>query len=90
MAEHTDMGPAAFMWPPDRVWSAAADNHSPCGSVAGVGNRTEFPLSKLHFRTSNKQDSLTLKTGGGQIALVTQDDAWDLELSIAHTNSKPP
>lgn len=49
MATHNDMGPAAFMWPPDRVWSAAADNHAPCGSVAGVGNRTEFPLGKaLH------------------------------------------
>ncbi|KAM4066603.1 GPI anchored protein [Hirsutella rhossiliensis] len=39
-----DMGPAAFMWPPDRVWSAAADNTAPCGSVARVGNRTGFPL----------------------------------------------
>lgn len=43
-AEYDDMGPAAFMWPPDRVWSAAADNTSPCGSVADAGNRTEFPL----------------------------------------------
>lgn len=40
-----DMGPAAFMWPEDRVWSAAADNTAPCGSVARVGNRTNFPLS---------------------------------------------
>ncbi|KAL2207813.1 hypothetical protein CC79DRAFT_1368670 [Sarocladium strictum] len=69
MATHDDMGPAAFMWPPDRVWSAAADNQAPCGSVAGVGNRTNFPLS------------------GGQIALVTQDDAWDVELSVAHVDS---
>ncbi len=42
-----DMGPAAFMWPPDRVWSAALDNTAPCGSSASVGNRTQFPLSKL-------------------------------------------
>ncbi|KAF5123323.1 hypothetical protein E5D57_011235 [Metarhizium anisopliae] len=40
-----DMGPAAFMWPEDRVWSAAADNTAPCGSVARVGNRTNFPLN---------------------------------------------
>ncbi|POR33767.1 Uncharacterized protein TPAR_06041 [Tolypocladium paradoxum] len=39
-----DMGPAAFMWPPDRVWSAAMDNTPPCGSVAGASNRTAFPL----------------------------------------------
>lgn len=38
------MGPAAFMWPADRVWSAAADNTAPCGSVASVVNRTDFPL----------------------------------------------
>jgi hypothetical protein len=39
-----EMGPAAFMWPEDRVWSGAMDNTAPCGSVATAGNRTEFPL----------------------------------------------
>ncbi|QPG96434.1 hypothetical protein C2857_004181 [Epichloe festucae Fl1] len=39
------MGPAAFMWPPDRVWSAAADNTAPCGSVDSVRNRTNFPMT---------------------------------------------
>lgn len=39
-----EMGPAAFMWPPDRVWSAVADNTAPCGSIAGVSNRTQFPM----------------------------------------------
>ena len=42
-----DMGPAAFMWPADRVWSAAADNTAPCGSVSGVTNRTAFPLREF-------------------------------------------
>lgn len=41
----TDMGPAAFLWPPDRAWGEAQDNTAPCGSSAGVTNRTEFPLS---------------------------------------------
>ncbi|KAF5676544.1 glucoamylase III (alpha-1,4-glucan-glucosidase) [Fusarium heterosporum] len=40
-----DMGPAAFMWPPDRVWSGDMDNKGPCGSRASAGNRTEFPLT---------------------------------------------
>lgn len=40
-----DMGPAAFLWPPDRLWNAGIDNTPPCGSVASVGNRTQFPLS---------------------------------------------
>ncbi|OLN85726.1 Carcinoembryonic antigen-related cell adhesion molecule 1 [Colletotrichum chlorophyti] len=47
-AQHTkqddEMGPAAFMWPGDRVWSGDMDNQAPCGSKAGVSNRTEFPL----------------------------------------------
>jgi len=43
-----EMGPAAFMWPPDRTWSAATDNTAPCGSVGFVGNRTDFPLSEFH------------------------------------------
>ena len=38
------MGPAAFMWPSDRPWSADADNVAPCGSSAGVGNRTNYPM----------------------------------------------
>jgi hypothetical protein len=47
-AEATDMGPAAFLWPPDRAWGAAQDNTAPCGSSAGVTNRTDFPLSMYH------------------------------------------
>jgi hypothetical protein len=45
-----EMGPVAFMWPPDRQWGAAQDNRAPCGSASGAGNRTEFPLSE--YRTS--------------------------------------
>ncbi|KAJ5155246.1 hypothetical protein N7492_008049 [Penicillium capsulatum] len=41
----TDMGPAAFLWPPDRPWGAAQDNTPPCGSSEGVTNRTQFPLA---------------------------------------------
>ncbi|OQE16284.1 hypothetical protein PENFLA_c028G08518 [Penicillium flavigenum] len=40
----TEMGPAAFMWPPDRLWGAAYDNNAPCGSSTGPVNRTSFPL----------------------------------------------
>ncbi|KAL0937781.1 GPI-anchored protein [Colletotrichum truncatum] len=48
LAQHSkqddEMGPAAFMWPADRVWSGDMDNQEPCGSRSGVANRTEFPL----------------------------------------------
>ncbi|EXF76789.1 hypothetical protein CFIO01_05083 [Colletotrichum fioriniae PJ7] len=47
-AQHTkqddEMGPAAFMWPADRVWSGDMDNQAPCGSKSGAANRTQFPL----------------------------------------------
>jgi hypothetical protein len=44
------MGPAAFMWPSDRPWSADVDNIAPCGSSAGVGNRTNYPLCTSKVR----------------------------------------
>lgn len=44
-----EMGPAAFMWPADRVWAGDVDNRAPCGSRASAGNRTEFPLSLCHL-----------------------------------------
>jgi hypothetical protein len=44
------MGPAAFMWPSDRPWSADVDNLAPCGSSAGVGNRTNYPLCTSQVR----------------------------------------
>lgn len=44
--EGTIMGPVAFLWPDDRSWDASYDNSAPCGSSAGVTNRTEFPLSQ--------------------------------------------
>lgn len=66
-----EMGPAAFMWPADRVWSASMDNTAPCGSVASPGNRSEFPMTNA------------------KIALVAQDDSYDIELSISYlTNPK--
>ncbi|KAL4883410.1 hypothetical protein BJY04DRAFT_25502 [Aspergillus karnatakaensis] len=64
-----EMGPVAFMWPPDRTWGAAYDNIAPCGSNAGVSNRTEFPMVN------------------GQLALVTQDESWNVQISISHRNN---
>ncbi|PYH47096.1 copper acquisition factor BIM1-like domain-containing protein [Aspergillus saccharolyticus JOP 1030-1] len=38
------MGAVAFLWPPDWAWGVAQDRTAPCGSSAGVTNRTDFPL----------------------------------------------
>ncbi|KAL5336419.1 hypothetical protein BJX70DRAFT_284215 [Aspergillus crustosus] len=64
-----EMGPVAFMWPPDRTWGAAYDNTAPCGSNSGVSNRTEFPLVN------------------GQLALVVQDESWNVQIAISHRSN---
>jgi hypothetical protein len=56
------MGPAAFMWPPDRVWSGDMDNQAPCGSRAAPGNRTKFPMSK-HWSPYAIMRSLAVSSG---------------------------
>ncbi|KAI9925063.1 hypothetical protein MW887_006471 [Aspergillus wentii] len=68
-AEATDMGAAAFLWPPDRAWGAAQDTTAPCGSSAGVTNRTEFPLT-------NGAVSLVLQTESYTVNLAVsyEDD----------------
>lgn len=56
-AEGTEMGPVAFMWPPDRIWDAAHDNIAPCGSALGVSNRTIFPLTQGSVALSIADDA---------------------------------
>jgi hypothetical protein len=60
MAASDTMGPAAFMWPPDRVWNAQIDNTSPCGSVASPGNRTNFPLEDGLVSLTAQDDSYSV------------------------------
>ncbi|PVI05623.1 hypothetical protein DM02DRAFT_610605 [Periconia macrospinosa] len=55
--EGNSMGPVAFMWPPDRLWTAASDNVGPCGSPSGPGNRTSFPLSQGSVALSIADDA---------------------------------
>ncbi|KAJ5742284.1 hypothetical protein N7533_011693 [Penicillium manginii] len=66
----TEMGPVAFLWPPDRLWGAAHDNAAPCGSSTGAVNRTNFPMIN------------------GQLALVVQDESWNVQVAISHKSSK--
>ncbi len=78
------MGPAAFMWPPDRVWSAAADNTAPCGSIAGIVNRTTFPLRESRSFVISITTHLTSSLENGKVALVAQDESYDIELAISY------
>ncbi|KAK2608369.1 hypothetical protein QQS21_003054 [Conoideocrella luteorostrata] len=56
-----EMGPAAFMWPPDRVWSAAADNTAPCGWVDTVRNRTSFPLTDGNVALVDQKEAFRIE-----------------------------
>ncbi|KAH7264360.1 hypothetical protein B0J15DRAFT_524497 [Fusarium solani] len=61
MGDTDEMGPAAFMWPADRVWSAAMDNTAPCGSVANPGNRSEFPMQKGKVALVGQNESFSME-----------------------------
>ncbi|KAH7008535.1 hypothetical protein EDB80DRAFT_892951 [Ilyonectria destructans] len=56
-----EMGPAAFMWPADRVWAASMDNTAPCGSVASPGNRSEFPMQSAHVALVVQDESYAIQ-----------------------------
>lgn len=72
-AEGTEMGPVAFLWPPDRNWTAQADNIAPCGSPDGPSNRTEFPLSQgavaLTIADEAWNVAIRLATGNGKFSV---------------------
>ncbi|PHH80889.1 hypothetical protein CDD80_5809 [Ophiocordyceps camponoti-rufipedis] len=36
VAAQQHVGPAAFLWPPDRVWGSAAGHTAPCGTTRGT------------------------------------------------------
>ena len=83
------MGPAAFMWPSDRPWSADVDNVAPCGSSAGVGNRTNYPMSASYVRPfSSLTYRQVLSPADGRLALVLRDDISKLHISVAYNNGE--
>lgn len=80
-----EMGPVAFMWPTDRKWGEKYDNNAPCGSNTGPVNRTDFPLSRFRCpRFSPSSNSLPVN---GKLALVVQDESWNVQVSVSHKNS---
>lgn len=85
----SDMGPAAFLWPTDRAYSAANDNTAPCGSAAGVSNRTSFPMSRF-FSITNVLSMVIInqKPANGAVAIVLQDESYNINLAISYSDSK--
>lgn len=89
LATEEEMGPAAFLWPPDRAWSAHIDNHAPCGSVEGPGKRVEFPLSTSTISLPPIATNIH-PPAGGRISLVAQDDSYETMIGISYKNGKGP
>ncbi|KAH7132271.1 hypothetical protein B0J11DRAFT_521304 [Dendryphion nanum] len=86
--EGRTMGPVAFMWPADRVWTAADDNRGPCGSPAGVTNRTKFPLAQGSVALSIADDAWHVAfrisyaenpTRQAEFSSITNENATDID-----------
>jgi hypothetical protein len=84
----TVMGPVAFMWPSDRVWSGSEDNVAPCGNAA-IMNRTDYPVGGMYFSHLTKTHADTnLPAVTSKVALTIASEAWNVALRIAYGNSK--
>ncbi|RMZ87414.1 hypothetical protein DV736_g5357, partial [Chaetothyriales sp. CBS 134916] len=76
--EFPGMGPVAFLWPPDREWGAAQDNSPPCGSAAGVTNRTEFPLTGGVVALVAQDESWLIQIAISHSSNPTSNDDFDI------------
>jgi|SRR5690242_4899612 len=86
--EGASMGPVAFLWPPDRIWDAAHDNTSPCGSAAGPSNRTIYPLSQGAVALSIADDAWHVAF---RLAVSDSKFIHNRHKSVTHTiNQIPP
>ncbi|KAG9252273.1 uncharacterized protein F5Z01DRAFT_676153 [Emericellopsis atlantica] len=79
--EYDDFGPAAFMWPEDRVWDAAVDNHAPCGSRAAPRNRTDFPLDNGQVALVAQDESWKIQLGISYKDDPLSNDDFDVIIS---------
>ncbi|KKY17475.1 gpi anchored protein [Phaeomoniella chlamydospora] len=78
------MGPVAFLWPPDRAWGAAQDNTPPCGSQAGVTNRTEFPLTNGAVSLVIQDESYNVNLAIAYINDPTSNDEFETIVSSSN------
>ncbi|KAE8446221.1 hypothetical protein EG329_012446 [Mollisiaceae sp. DMI_Dod_QoI] len=84
-AEGTIMGPVAFLWPDDRLWSAAYDNIGPCGSNSSVTNRTEFPLGSIgsiELTIADDAYNLAVRIAYGN-GPTSQDDFQSIKTNVS-------
>ncbi|PPJ58134.1 hypothetical protein CBER1_02607 [Cercospora berteroae] len=87
-----NVGPAAFLWPPERPFSAETDTISPCGSTRGVQTRTEFPMTngRLALLARNKTRAVHVAISHSdnpvaQDAFDIFDGPQQIQLGVGHT-----
>ncbi|KAL4981784.1 hypothetical protein BDW68DRAFT_171848, partial [Aspergillus falconensis] len=85
-----EMGPAAFLWPPDRTWGAAYDNIAPCGSASGVSNRTEFPLVNGQLALVIQDESWKVQIAISDKNNPTSNNDFETIVSEARINDIDP
>lgn len=88
------MGPVTFLYPETRQWSEDVDNIAPCGSNAGVQNRSDFPLDDGFVAFIAKYNSYKVRLSISYNENPTSQDDFDVwydgsnvtdELHIGHT-----
>lgn len=88
------MGPVTFLYPETRQWSEDVENIAPCGSNAGIQNRSDFPLDDGFISFIAKYKSYKIKLSISYNENPTSQDDFDEwyygqnvtdELHIGHT-----
>lgn len=85
-----EMGPAAFMWPPDRVWFNFADNVGPCGSPDGPNNRTSFPLVDGAVSLVHQDDSYDIQVSISYSQDPKSNDEFQVLIPSEHIGKHTP
>ncbi|KAL7937241.1 hypothetical protein V8C35DRAFT_277730 [Trichoderma chlorosporum] len=60
-SSHMSMGAASLLWPPSRSWDDNEENHSPCGTAVGSGDRTNFTYYRGHIIILTQAKALNLR-----------------------------
>ncbi|KAL1895490.1 hypothetical protein Sste5346_005298 [Sporothrix stenoceras] len=82
----SNLGAAGFLFPTEREYSASADTTAPCGSVAQVGNRTNFPITGGFVGLVDQEEAYSVSVSISYSSNPTSLD--EFETLIASTRIK--
>ncbi|CAK7563599.1 MAG: hypothetical protein SEPTF4163_001469 [Sporothrix epigloea] len=82
----SNLGAAGFLFPDERQYSAANDATPPCGTIAQVGNRTNFPITGGFVGLVDQEEAYSVSVSISYHSNPTSLDQF--ELLIASTRIK--